>query len=155
MYVSGSTDRCTLFISIDIFPGAKSKSSKSPDSDSKENQKSSSVKSPKKSKTTPKPVFKRKSCLENSDQPPEKRPKSDEKSVKRKSCEKLKVKLNSNANQNKKRLSTGSDITSPKPDLISPVSDQNKNVKTKKHLKKVDPNQKSILQYFLSPPKPV
>ena len=119
---------------------------------------SSPVKSAKKSKTTPsKPVLKRKHSLEMSDQAYEKRTKADDSSTKRKLCDKVKVKLESNSateNQNK-RVSTENDVTSSKPDMKSPISDQNKNVKTKKLLKNVDPNQKTILQYFLSQSNPV
>ena len=91
--------------------------------------------------TTSKPVLKRKHSLENplSDQPHEKMTKVDEISIKRKTCDKVKVKLGSNSGVSEnpnKRVSTGSDVTSPKPDIKSPISDQNKNVKTKKLLKK-------------------
>ena len=103
-------------------------------------------------------------------QPPKKKRKMVEKgSNKRRSVDKVKVKL---SDKNRKRLSDGvkqnSELTpiskppkepiseSPK-GLISksPKSLKDKNIgKTKKSLKAVDPNQKTILQYFLSSSTP-
>ena len=161
--VGGVFDELNSYIFLLSDSQSKISTSKSPEQESKENKNmklSSPVKSAKKSKTTTsKPVLKRKHSLENPlfDQPYEKRTKADESSTQRKLCDKVKVKLESNSateNQNK-RVSTGSDVTSSKPDMKSPISDQNKNVKTKKLLKNVDPNQKTILQYFLSQSNPV
>ena len=161
--MGGVFDELNSYIFLLSDSQSKISISKSPEQESKENKNmklSSPIKSAKKSKTTTsKPVLKRKHSLENpmSDLPHEKRTKADESSTKRKTCDKVKVKLGRNSateNQNK-RVSTGSDVTSSKPDMKSPISDQNKNVKTKKLLKNVDPNQKTILQYFLSQSNPV
>ena len=151
-----------FYLSLFCLPGlpvktsAASSISKSPDFESKENR-TSKLSSPIKSQvgtspktTASKQVFKRKRSLENSssDQAQQKKSKSDQLLVQRKS----------NANPNvssQKLLTNGSDVTCPKPDLKSPTSDQNKNVKTKKLMKNVDPNQKTILQYFISQSSPV
>jgi hypothetical protein len=114
------------------------------------------------------PVSTRKrSRSDSEDQPLEKKPKVVENKVSspRKSVDKLKVKL---SEKNRKRLSdTENANLKPNPISASPkppnsetpkgtISSQEKKIgKTKKLLKPVDPNQKSILQYFLSSSNPL
>ena len=114
------------------------------------------------------PVSTRKrSRSDSEDQPLEKKPKVVDNKVSspRKSVDKLKVKLSEN---NRKRLSdTENANLKPNPISASPkppnsetpkgtISSQEKKIgKTKKLLKPVDPNQKSILQYFLSSSNPL